>query len=111
MEWYDLIVLWADLALGAAASYFAFRFAWHYRLVDWRATEWGRHIMHFSVIVGFLFGLTVISNLLAMNVWWHFRAGLWLTYVGYAYAVWALHRRNVLEARTREREGTARYER
>lgn len=104
MEWYDWIVMWADLGLGAAAAFFAFRFAWRYRLVDWRATEWGRHVMHFSIIVGALFALTVIGNIAALLGWWHFRVGLWLTFVGYAYAVWALHRRNVLEERTRQEE-------
>lgn len=37
--------------LALAACYYAGRFVWRYRKVDWKASAWGRHIMGFSRLV------------------------------------------------------------
>jgi hypothetical protein len=52
--------------LAAVASYYAFRFVWHYRHVNWRATPWGRHVMAFSRIIAVVCAVAALLRIFVL---------------------------------------------
>ena len=95
-----VIVLTVVGLLGTAVgSFFAFRFAWVYRNVEWRGNPWGEHVMHFSVIIGVLMAWIIISNVLSLLGYDFEITQLVISNVILWAAAYELYRRNTLERR------------
>ena len=91
---------WLAAIFALVAAYYAFRFGYRYRKVNWRSSPWGRHVMRFSVLIGVSMGTAVALRVLAL---FGFSNALVLALIGaaiYGWVAYEMRRRFYLEEET-----------